>query len=278
MGKQNEGYDWEKCIQNNSSIRKSPLYKRPSNIVSIRPKGKSNIKRSLYPLICLLIIWYAINFYLKSITTTSNTPVIKENSPHIIPGGIILKKDRQGHFRGTVLVNNTPLPFMIDTGATRTAIPRVMAMQAGLKIGRTIQTSTAGGKVLSHETHINKLKIGNAVIRNLPASINHHLKEVLIGMNTLKYFRMVQSGDTLTLVSNDYDGEIMQEPVAIINNDPYSSQIKQKPFNGSTVQNHPVPTGLEWQTPVKRAVAIKKRVTCSVKNGHKTCSTSYSDH
>ena len=278
MGKQNEGYDWEKCIKNNSSVRRSPLYKRPSNIVSIRPKKNSNIKRSLYPIICLLIIWYAINFHLKkSISTISSIPVIKENNPQIIPGGIILKKDRQGHFRGTVLVNNIPMPFMIDTGATRTVIPRKMAVLASLPIGRTIQTHTAGGKVLSHESHINKLKIGNAVIRNLPASINHHLKEVLIGMNTLKYFRMVQSGDTLTLVSNDYDGEIMQEPVAVINNDPYSSQIKQKPFNGSTVQNHRVPTELEWQTPVKRAVAIKKRVTCSMKNGHKTCNTSYSD-
>jgi aspartyl protease family protein len=278
MGKQNEGYDWEKCIRNNSSNRKSPLYKRPSNIVSICPKKNSNFKRSLYPIISLLVIWYSVHFYIKTpITIIPDIPVIKKYHPQIIPGGITLKRDRQGHFRGTILINGVPMAFMIDTGATRTVIPRKMAVQASLPIGRTIQTHTAGGEVLSHETHVNKLQIGNAVIRNLPASINHHLKEVLIGMNTLKYFRMVQSGDTLTLVSNDYNGEIIQEPVAVINNDPYSSQIKQKPFNGSTIQNHRGPTELEWKTPVKRAVAIKKRVTCSMKNAHKTCSTSYSD-
>jgi len=39
-------------------------------------------------------------------------------------------------------------------------------------------------------------------IKNLDANINDHIDEVLIGMNTLKFFDMTQSGDTLTLIRN----------------------------------------------------------------------------
>jgi len=62
--------------------------------------------------------------------------------PELIPRGIVLKADKQGHFRGTVLINNIPMPFLIDTGATQTSIPITMANKAKLPIGEIGQTST----------------------------------------------------------------------------------------------------------------------------------------
>lgn len=120
----------------------------------------------------------------------------------LVPGGVVLKSDRQGHFRGTALVNGTPVPFMVDTGATRTVIPAELAVAAGLPRGRRVPTLTAGGQVHDHETTIRHLQIGNVVIEDIEAQINDHIDEALLGMNTLRFFRMTQEGDTLRLTTS----------------------------------------------------------------------------
>ena len=192
MGIQDRDYYWEnywkKQKNNYNSNYHQSVNRKSSNVRYLKSKKTSNIKHLLYPVITIGFIWYAVHVHLKNRVTRISVSPVNLTQPQQISGGVILKKDRQGHFRGTVLVNNIPMPFLIDTGATRTAIPVKMAIKAKLPVGRTIQTSTAGGRVLSHETRINNLKIGSAIIRNLAANINDHLDEVLIGMNTLKYF------------------------------------------------------------------------------------------
>ncbi len=169
-------------------------------------KNNTEIKYLLYPLITMIVLWYGADQLLEKTNgiTLIPTSIVGEEDKTLglVSGGVILKTDRQGHFRGTALINNVPMPFMIDTGATRTAIPEKMAIAAGLSLGPSIQTSTAGGEVTDRLTRIDSLKIGNAEIKNLNADVNQYLDEVLIGMNTLKYFQMTQSGDTLTLMAN----------------------------------------------------------------------------
>ncbi|MDP1971233.1 MAG: retropepsin-like aspartic protease, partial [Methylobacter sp.] len=130
-----------------------------------------------------------------------------------------------------------------------TAIPAKMAITAGLPFGRSIQTHTAGGLVTDRLTQINSLKIGNAEIRNLEASINQHLDEVLIGMNTLKYFHMTQNGNTLTLVANN------QRVYQITN------------AQAAAFDTAPMPQ------PIIKPVTVKKTVTC---DKNKACKTTYS--
>jgi aspartyl protease family protein len=278
MGIQDRDYYWEKHSQKPKKYDRSALYGRSSNVVKIRKKSSSNAKFLIYPALSLFIAWYAFDAYLKHRNSISAIPAIaafRPNNPVIIPGGVALTRDRQGHFRGTVLINNVKMPFMIDTGATRTSIPRNMAIKAGLPFGRIVQTNTANGKNLSHETRINDLKLGNVTIKNIKANINDHLDEVLIGMNTLKYFRMVQNNNTLTLVTNGYRGEIMKEPV------PYANQTINQPVRqalrpgNALLRDEQVPSRHRL---VKRPTIIRKRTTCSVQNGHKSCVTSYSDH
>lgn len=147
---------------------------------------------------------------LKSALKTSALFPPFQSSPKIIPGGIILAADRQGHFRCTVLINNVPMPFMIDTGATTTVIPAKLAAAIGLPFGLSGISKTAGGPAAYHETHIDSLKIGSAEIRGLDASINPYIEEGLIGMNTLKLFRMTQEVNTLKLVLFNKPEEIAE--------------------------------------------------------------------
>lgn len=160
----------------------------------------------------------------------------------------IINADQNGHFRGTVLINNVAMPFLIDTGATKTIIPGKLAASAKLSYGRYIQASTAGGKVSQRETTIKTLELGPIKIQNLDASINDHLDVVLIGMNALKHVSMSQNGNTLTLVAND-----------------------QSTLNDEAVHSGPEPSGQRMQ----KTTAIKKTVIC---DDRKVCTTKYSDH
>lgn len=156
-----------------------------------RSKG---LRYLLLPLVTLSGLWYGADVLLAKINGT----VVQE----IVPGGLVLQKDRQGHFRGTGTINDTPVTFLIDTGATITTIPAKIAVAARLKSGTEVKTHTAGGIVMGSMVIIDSLKIGGVEITNLNANINDHIDEVLIGMNTLKFFDMTQSGDTLTLIRN----------------------------------------------------------------------------
>lgn len=190
---------------------KKTSFKQCNNNWPIRPvKTRATFKHFVSSIILLGALFYWGNVFLgkiKANKTISSESIIKipsfasPQAPDLIPGGIVLQADRNGHFKGTALINNVSMPFMIDTGATQTVIPTSMAVAAGLPFGRPIQSDTAGGQVLEQMTHIDSLRIGSAVINNLDAGINQHLNEVLIGMNTLKYFHITQSANKLTLVA-----------------------------------------------------------------------------
>ncbi len=156
--------------------------------------GATTIYYLLIPCITIGLLWYAAD------TLIINPP------PMVISGSgdITIPVDRSGHYRGTVLINSVAMPFVIDTGATLTTIPVNMAIKAGLSFGRNISMSTANGQVSNPSTFINSLRLGNIEIKNIDASImiNPGLNaQVLIGMNTLKYFRMVQDKNRLTLTA-----------------------------------------------------------------------------
>ena len=108
----------------------------PKSIARKSWKNSTGIKYLLYPLITIAALWYGADNLPDKINgiTLIRGPIVdrKEKPLDLVSGGVILKTDHQGHFRGTALVNNVPMPFMIDTGATQTVSPRKMAVAASL--------------------------------------------------------------------------------------------------------------------------------------------------
>lgn len=170
-----------------------------------RAGSAGTLRYLLMPLAALAGLWYGADALL------AKQAAAKHPLPEVLlsaadgsgrPAGTVrIKADSQGHFRGTLSINNVPMPFMIDTGATKTSIPEKYAVAAGLPRGGAVQAETAGGRVTDYQTRIASLKLGNLELRNLDAHINRHLDEVLVGMNTLKYFRIEQNGDSLVLMA-----------------------------------------------------------------------------
>ncbi|MCE2572049.1 retropepsin-like aspartic protease family protein [Motilimonas eburnea] len=114
---------------------------------------------------------------------------------------ITLVQNRQAHYVVTGMINGQAMTFMLDTGATSTVIPAHLAQQLGLQQGYASWVSTANGNIEVYATMIKSLSLGPLTLYDLRAQINPYMKDdtILLGMNVLKQFKMVQQGNQLTL-------------------------------------------------------------------------------
>lgn len=114
---------------------------------------------------------------------------------------ISLQANKQHHYIVSGSINDQPVIFLLDTGATHVAIPAHLAKSLGLERGFPITVSTANGDATAFSTTVNRVKIGAIELRDLPASLNPGMKEdiVLLGMSALRQIEFTQRGNTLTL-------------------------------------------------------------------------------
>ena len=96
---------------------------------------------------------------------------------------------RDGHFWIDATVNGLPRRFMVDTGATLTALSPTAAREADLKPGtlrQPVLLRTANGTISADLVTIDELRFGNVVARDLDAVVAPGMGEVnVIGMNLL---------------------------------------------------------------------------------------------
>ena len=114
---------------------------------------------------------------------------------------VVLKRNRQGHYVTNGLINNQPVVFLLDTGATVVSVPQNVARRLGLKAGAPAYANTANGVITTYSTRLDSVAISKLELNNIAAHINPHMSgnEILLGMSFLKQLDMLQVGDTLTL-------------------------------------------------------------------------------
>ena len=96
---------------------------------------------------------------------------------------------RDGHYWIEAEVNGVPARFLVDTGATLTAINEETARAAGLEPrggSIPVRLQTANGQVAAHMTTLDELRFGNVAARGLDAVIAPNIGPTnVIGMNLL---------------------------------------------------------------------------------------------
>ncbi|HAF40415.1 MAG TPA: TIGR02281 family clan AA aspartic protease [Sphingobium sp.] len=108
---------------------------------------------------------------------------------------------RDGHYWVEGSINGTPARFLIDSGATFTALSETTARAAGLNydVGSPgVIMSTANGKVEARRSSIATLAIGPIRAADLPVVVSPAFGDVnVIGMNMLSRLRQwgVQNGE-----------------------------------------------------------------------------------
>ena len=114
---------------------------------------------------------------------------------------IVLERSRNGHYVFDGKINQREVTFLVDTGATVTAIPGELQRELGLERGPASSVSTANGVTTAYLTRLDQLNIGEIEFNDVHATLipGMGVDEILLGMNVLKHFEMVQRGDELII-------------------------------------------------------------------------------
>lgn len=118
-----------------------------------------------------------------------------------------IRMSRDGHFWIAARVNGVSRRFLVDTGATLTAISAGTAQEAEIEpqqLRQTVVLKTANGTTAAQLATVTELRVGNAVARNLDAVIVPGIGEInVLGMNFLSRLKSWRvEGKTLLLVPN----------------------------------------------------------------------------
>jgi len=149
-------------------------------------------------LLLLAILTYGFNNYLEQ-QNNPNQNISAEQYNNIAE--VKLKQNRYGHYVATGQINNIPVTFLLDTGATVISIPEHIASKLQLEKGYPSQSRTANGTITVYGTRLDSVGIGSIELNNIRASINPHMSgdEILLGMSFMKHLEMIQKGNELIL-------------------------------------------------------------------------------
>jgi aspartyl protease family protein len=114
-------------------------------------------------------------------------------------GRIELKRSADGHFHWPGRVNGVAVDFLVDTGATSTALPLALAQEAGLTLEGSMRSSTAGGEVEGRIARADIALQGGIAAQRLRVAVLPRLEAPLLGMDIISKLRLSQAGGVLTL-------------------------------------------------------------------------------
>ncbi len=119
-------------------------------------------------------------------------------------GLIEVPRRTDGHFYMTLQINDVPVEFVVDTGATEVVLSEQDAMRVGFDPETLIYTgraSTANGEVRTARVRLEDVSVGGFDEGVLRASVNEgELRTSLLGMTYLQRFERIEiRGDRLIL-------------------------------------------------------------------------------
>jgi aspartyl protease family protein len=116
----------------------------------------------------------------------------------VVDGGTLeIRRAPDGHYHWRGRLNGRDVEFLVDTGATSTAIPQALARELGLQVIGQMQSQTAGG-VVQGEIAIGDLELqGGVNAQRLRIATLPNLRAPLLGMDVLGPLRWEQGQGVL---------------------------------------------------------------------------------
>jgi aspartyl protease family protein len=115
----------------------------------------------------------------------------------------VLHADLSGHFSADATVNGRPVRFMVDTGATVTAIPAADARRLGIDVsnGAPVLLRTANGTARARQVKLDVVSVGGVTLYGVEAVVmdGDGLSFPLLGMSFLNRMDMKREGSVMTL-------------------------------------------------------------------------------
>ncbi len=116
---------------------------------------------------------------------------------------VSLWADANGFFHVDGMINDFPVRFLVDTGATTVAISSDLAARIGLDLsrGRRGVASTAGGVAPMVGVNLKSVSVGDIILRDVDAGVimGSFPETPLLGMSFLGQLDMVREGNRMEL-------------------------------------------------------------------------------
>lgn len=112
---------------------------------------------------------------------------------------VVLQRSADGHFHWPGEVNGVAVEFLIDTGATGTALPKALALRAGLKSEGLVMSNTAGGQAQGFVARADIALRGGVRAERLAVTVLPNLDAPLLGMDVLSRLKFSQQAGELRI-------------------------------------------------------------------------------
>jgi aspartyl protease family protein len=110
-----------------------------------------------------------------------------------VAGGVVeIRRSADGHYHWPGSVGGQAVDFLVDTGATGTAIPAALARSLGLPVVGQVRSNTAGGVVNAEVVQGDLLLQGGLRAERLRMTALPDLQAPLLGMDVLGKLRWQQ--------------------------------------------------------------------------------------
>lgn len=117
-------------------------------------------------------------------------------------GELELRQAGNGHYFSSGTINDAPVVFLVDTGATYVSISSEMAKRVGVQKCHPHQVMTANGSVSACAATVPELTFGAFLLTNVEVTVIPNMSdEALLGMNVLRHFRIEQVDNVMRISS-----------------------------------------------------------------------------
>lgn len=111
-------------------------------------------------------------------------------------GEVIVPRAPDGHYYLTLRINDEPVEFLVDTGATDVVLTQSDAERVGIDIGTLAffgRAMTANGEVRTAPATLDSVRIGDIEDRGLTAWVNEgQMSQSLLGMAYLQRWSSIE--------------------------------------------------------------------------------------
>ena len=137
----------------------------------------------------VFIVGFSYQHEILAVWNRVSGEVTGSNEQIVVGDTLRIRQAADGHFWVNATVNDVPVRFLVDSGATTTAMTLRTAQSAGVYISESpfpVVLTTANGSVEAKRGNIQSLKIGSMVAENLAVVVAEEFGDSnVIGMNFL---------------------------------------------------------------------------------------------
>ena len=118
----------------------------------------------------------------------------------IAEGGVVeIRRGADGHYHWPATLNGRQVDFLVDTGATASAIPAALAHELDLPRLGAVQSQTAGGRVTGNIVMADLELQGGLRVERMRMAALPALTSPLLGMDVLGRLRLQQRSGVLRI-------------------------------------------------------------------------------